>query len=281
MVYKYTYPLSLLIVLMSFSTCHIERLSHQERIAENTQKRKTKHFLFYSGKGKKELAFPDASRTDDTNKRGKLLNNQDLLKLNLLTFPRNFAGFITVSSKEENFSANIFTDISYDRNNNLVFKGHLSSYNKNSFAPIELEIPYYLFDNFGYNVENNAIYLEPNFKIFRTDSTDSDIRLDSTQQSDSLSITLENIYVSSIRELENTPIESIYSGQITFNSDKTITFYSHSDPLPLIPIIIAAVATTGISYLKDKYYDPWQEERKQKLTVKVNEKPEEKKEEKK
>lgn len=250
------------ISVISICSCQLESFYQKEYTSEKKSYNKTRHFLFYFGNGQQDLNYPQPIEKYYTN--GKTLNDDDLKNLNLTNIPKNFSGQVIVVSEEDNFVANMQTDIEYSKNDSIVFRGNISDQTKSNFESIEIQISDLLLNEISYNIANNSIYINSPIEIL---SIDDKISFDiPNQDSTILSTSLDKFRVSEIIEFEKNQIVEMYSGKIKING-KTLTFYSISDPLPLIPIIVGAAAIQGVSYLKKAYYDPWVKDKRNKKII--------------
>ncbi|GJM34643.1 MAG: hypothetical protein DHS20C18_36440 [Saprospiraceae bacterium] len=243
------------------NSCHVERFRLRE--FKETGVRKINHSLWFTGEGKSELNY---YFTDSIVAKKKAIPFEEL---NFNNFPASYSGFITIVSEDNNFIANLYVNSLREAEEDLILTGSFSTLNKRKVSPLEISIPYQLIDEASYYVSDTSIIVDPKFVVH------SLIQTDTLQEEDKLqdSILTVNykypITVSNIQVFENTDFVSMLSGEINLPNDGTLKFYAQSDPLPLIPILIAGVASGGAWLIKKWYDSPDKPENKGQVAVKV------------
>jgi hypothetical protein len=280
-VFKYSFVL--FCIFLGLSGCHFERYVVKSGTYTNIKR----HTLLTTRYTDRKLDIP----VYETIEKKEI----SLTDVNFNSYPKNYIGFATVKSEDSDWILNLVFDSAKTLNDSLFITGKYSGNNKRDFEDVELVVPIremnegdielitddslvlksFLRAMYVYSVSASDSILE-NTQDSLLDSTMTIIRdtlfydelLESRLEAKDASVEDSMIVLSQVDVLRNDEDVFLFSARLEYEG-QSIEIVSQSDPLPLVPIIIAAVAGGGIYAAKD-YLKKKGIEAKEKLTAYVD-----------
>ena len=244
--------------LIILTSCHWERaVSRYEESGEVVHKQTV-------------WTTPPTARKLDIELEDQLKEDQgsaDLQQVNLFSLPRNYFGNVIFVNEEDNVTVNLLFDSQRERNDTLVAVGYFSTLDKQVFHELEVLIPmdvYNAYQRRDVRFDDTTIIL-PNLvamdfiheQLMPPDSFADDnldlLRTERIYLEDTTSMASDStLSFRGVELYQNTSEVLMLSGTIDLSSGRSLNFHSLSDPLPLIPIAITAVACFGIDWYKKR-----------------------------
>lgn len=258
--------LMLTLALCTLSTCHWEKAMTKY---DGAGARKSKHTVWTTPTTDRKL---DVELKDQQETK---VTTVDLKNVNLFSLPRNYFGTVVYVDEENDLVVNLLFDSEAEKGDTLVAKGYFSRMDKRSFNELEVLIPMSAYNEYGRNdvtIGDTTItvpiktsfdfihyQLQSAVDLFQNDTSLVDsldlaqlepIYIDGEQMGalDSLDTTL---VFNDIALYQNTREVLMLSGQMSLPSGSSIRFHSLSDPLPLIPMAIGALACFGVKKYRE------------------------------
>lgn len=254
------------LALATLSGCHWEKAISKY---DESGASKVKHTVWTTSDTERKLNI-------EPQKQVEVGSKPDLNSINLFSLPRNYFGTVVYVDEENDLLVNLLFDSKQERGDTLVGKGYFSRLDKRVFHDLEVLIPMSSFNEYQ---RDNVRIGDSTITVLNQTTIDFihyqlPAGLDDPSPQDTSDLSsldtarLEQIYIDAetlghrnssdstlvfrdIALYENSNEVLMLSGQIHLPSGASVSFHSLSDPLPLIPMAIGAIACFGVKRYRE------------------------------